>query len=318
KDYFNKDIPHLDQIVFEVGQDPSVALLRLQKGEVDILGDPIPPARFLEVKNDPKYKHLIVEGPQLQTGYVTMNVNTKPFDNVKVRQAVNMAINKQRVIKIINGRAIPAVQPLPPLMPGYDKNYKGYPYDPKGAKKLLAEAGYPHGFETELYATNTDPNPRIAQSIQQDLAAIGIKANLKTLAQSAVIEAGGGGTAPMIWSGGMAWIAGFPRPSDFYGPILGCRRARHGGWNWAWYCNKDLDKEAAAADAMTDPARAKEREEAWRKIFIRIMADAPWAPVFHEQRFTMHTARVKGSDKLFVDPIQVPVHYKALWVSDGQ
>ncbi len=128
----------------------------------------------------------------------------------------------------------------------------------RGAKKLLAEAGHPDGFETELYAMNTDPNPRIAQAIQQDLAAIGIKANIQSLAQANVIAAGGEKDgAPMIWSGGMGWIADFPDPSNFYGPILGCGGAVAGGWNWSWYCNEDLDKLAAEADSITDPARLR-------------------------------------------------------------
>ena len=105
----------------------------------------------------------------------------KPFDDLKVRQAVNMAINKKRIIQIINGRAEVANQVLPPSLPGYDKDFQGYPYDPAKAKALLAEAGHPDGFSTELYATDTDPQPRIAQAIQQDLAAIGIKADIKSL-----------------------------------------------------------------------------------------------------------------------------------------
>ncbi len=228
-DYYQAGLPKMDQITFEVGQEPLVALLRLQRGEVDILGDGIPPAKFLEVKNDPANAKLIVEGGQLHTGYVTMNVKMKPFDNKKVRQAVNMAINQDRVVRIINGRAVPANQPLPPAMPGYDKDYKGYAFDPAKAKALLAEAGFPDGFETELYAMNTDPNPRIAQAIQQDLAAIGIKAEIKSLAQSTVIDAGGkADQAPMIWSGGMAWIADFPDPSNFYGPHPWVRRRSAG------------------------------------------------------------------------------------------
>ena len=212
REYYKTGLPRLDQIVFEVGQEPTVALLRLQRGEVDILGDGIPPARFLQVKKDPKFEGMIIEGGQLHTGYLTMNVRMKPFDNVKVRQAVNVAINKKRVCQIVNNRAIPANQPLPPAMPGYDKAYKGYPYDPGKAKTLLAEAGYPQGFTTELFANNTDPNPRIAQAIQRDLAEIGIKAEIKTLAQSTVIAAGGeADQAPMIWSGGMAWIADYSR-----------------------------------------------------------------------------------------------------------
>ena len=308
-DYWIEGIPYLDKITFEVGQEPIVALLRLQKGEVDIPGDGIPPAKFQEVMNDPEQAKHVVEGGQLQTGYITMNVNTPPLDKVEVRQAINMAINKDRIVQIINGRAVPANQPLPPSMPGYTKDYKGYPYDPEKAKAMLAEAGLPDGFETELYAMNTDPNPRIAQAIQQDLAAIGIKASIKSLAQANVIEAGGNGSAPMIWSGGMAWIADFPDPSNFYGPILGCGGAVPGGWNWSWYCNKDLDAEAAKSDAMADPAQADERIAMWRDIFTKIMGDAPWVPVFNEQRYTIRSPRIDAPDELLVDPVHIPVHY---------
>ena len=129
----------------------------------------------------------------------TMNVRMPPFDNVLVRKAVNMAINKDRIVRIINGRAVPANQPLPPTMPGYVEDYEGYAFDPDKAKALLADAGLADGFETEMYVMNTDPNPRIAQAIQQDLAAIGIKVDIKSLAQANVIDAGGNGTAPMIW-----------------------------------------------------------------------------------------------------------------------
>ena len=319
KEYWNKGLPKLDQINFEVGQEPVVALLRLQKGEVDVAGDGIPPAKFLEVKNDPNYARLIVEGGQLNTDYLTMKVTMKPFDNVKVRQAVNMAINKERIVKIINGRAVPANQPLPPSMPGYDKNFTGYKYDVDGAKKLLAEAGFPDGFATELYANNTDPNPRIAQAIQQDLAAIGIKAEIKALAQANVIAAGGEpDQAPMVWSGGMAWIADFPDPSNFYGPILGCSGAVKGGWNWSYYCNKDLDARATAADSMTDPAKKAEREAAWRGIFTDIMKDAPWVPIMNEQRFTIRSERLGGPDSIFVDPVHIPVNFDQVYAKDVQ
>lgn len=317
--YYKPGLPRLDQITFEIGQEPLVALLRWEQGEVDILGDPIPPAKFLEIKNNPDYQDNLVEGGQLHTGYVTMNVNVPPFDNVKVRQAVNHAINKDRIVRIINGRAVPANQPLPPAMPGYAKDYAGYDYSPEKAKALLAEAGITGEVETTLFANNTDPNPRIAQAIQQDLAAIGIKAELKTLAQANVIAAGGEERgAPMIWSGGMAWIADFPDPSNFYGPILGCAGAVPGGWNWAWYCNKELDALAAEADAMVDPAKAPDRLALWSRIFTSIMADAPWAPVFNEQRFTLRSDRLGGPDAIFVDPVHIPVHYDEVYARDAQ
>jgi len=319
KDYYVKDMPHIDGFTVEVGQEPLVALLRLQKGEVDIAGDGIPPAKYLEIKNSADGAKMIVDGEQLNTGYVTLNTKIKPFDNVKVRQAVNMAINKERVTRILNGRATPANQPLPPLIPGYDKSFKGYAYDVAKAKALLAEAGFPNGFETVLYSTNTDPQPRIAQAIQQDLAAVGIKAEVRALAQANVISAGGTeGEAPMIWSGGMAWIADFPDPSNFYGPILGCAGAVPGGWNWSWYCNKDLDAKAAEADSMTDPVKSAERNKMWSAIYDKIMEDAPWAPVFNEQRFTIRSARMGGADNLYVDPVHVFINYDNVYVKDVQ
>ncbi|OBY03418.1 peptide ABC transporter substrate-binding protein [Rhizobium leguminosarum bv. trifolii] len=314
KDYFVKGVPYIDSFKVEVGQEPLVALLRLQKGEVDIAGDGIPPAKFLEIKNSADGAQMIVDGEQLHTGYITLNTKVKPFDNVKVRQALNMAINKDRITRILNGRATPANQPLPPLMPGYDKSFTGYAYDVAKAKALLAEAGYPDGFETVLYSTNTDPQPRIAQAIQQDLAAVGVKAEVRALAQANVISAGGTeGEAPMIWSGGMAWIADFPDPSNFYGPILGCAGAVPGGWNWSWYCNADLDKRAVAADSMSDPAKAAERTAAWGKVFTDIMADAPWIPVINERRVVAKSLRMGGADNIYIDPTRV-INYDAIYV----
>ncbi|KQV70369.1 ABC transporter substrate-binding protein [Rhizobium sp. Root1220] len=315
KDYFVKDVPHIDSFKVEVGQEPLVALLRLQKGEVDIAGDGIPPAKFLEIKNSADGPKMIVDGEQLHTGYITLNTKVKPFDNVKVRQAVNMAINKERVSRILNGRATPANQPLPPLMPGYDKSFTGYAFDVAKAKALLAEAGLADGFETVLYSTNTDPQPRIAQAIQQDLAAIGVKAEVRALAQANVIAAGGTeGEAPMIWSGGMAWIADFPDPSNFYGPILGCSGAVAGGWNWSWYCNEALDKRAVEADSMSDPAKSAERIATWGKIFTDIMADAPWVPVINERRVVAKSLRMGGADNVYIDPTRV-INYDAIYVN---
>ncbi|WP_323803005.1 ABC transporter substrate-binding protein [Sulfitobacter litoralis] len=319
QDYWREGLPYLDSVTFEVGQEPIVALLRLQNGEVDVPGDGIPPAKFQEVMGDPEQAARVIEGGQLHTGYITLNVKMAPFDNVDVRKAVNMAINKERITQVINGRAVPATQPLPPSMPGYTEGYEGYPYDPEAAKALLAEAGYSDGFETELFVMNTDPNPRIAQAIQQDLSKIGVKATIQSLAQASVIAAGGeADQAPMIWSGGMAWIADFPDASNFYGPILGCDGAVQGGWNWSWYCNADADAMAVKADSMTDPAMVDERLKMWSDVYIAVMEDAPWVPVFNEQRYTMKSERMGGDDKLYVDPVSIPVNYDYVYVNDVQ
>lgn len=316
-DYWRKGLPYLDTITFEVGQEPIVALLRLQKGEVDIPGDGIPPAKFQEVMADPEQKARVIEGGQLHTGYITLNVKMPPFDNLGVRKAVNMAINKERIIQVINGRAVPATQPLPPSMPGYTDGYDGYAFDPEAAKALLAEAGFPDGFETELFVMNTDPNPRIAQAIQQDLANIGIKAAIQSLASANVIAAGGEeNQAPMIWSGGMAWIADFPDASNFYGPILGCDGATVGGWNWSWYCNEELDAMATKADSITDASMVDDRLKMWSDVYMAVMEDAPWVPVFNEQRFTMKSKRMGGADALYVDPVSIPINYDYAYVTE--
>ncbi|MFN3278574.1 MAG: ABC transporter substrate-binding protein [Paracoccus hibiscisoli] len=315
EDYWRDGVPYLDGITFEVGQEPVVALLRLQQGEVDVPGDGIPPAKFQEVMNDPDQAARVVEGGQLHTGYITLNVGMEPFDQLAVREAVNMAINKDRIVQVINGRAVPATQPLPPSMPGYTQGFDGFAYDPEGAKAKLAEAGLADGFTTQLYVMNTDPNPRIAQAIQQDLSAIGVEVEIRSLAQANVIEAGGAGEAPMIWSGGMAWIADFPDPSNFYGPILGCAGAGDGGWNWSRFCDEGIDAMATEADSFTDPT-APERLELWSQVYQQVMAQAPWVPVFNEQRYTMKSARMGGDDALYVDPVSIPVNYDYVYVTE--
>jgi ABC-type transport system substrate-binding protein len=314
-EYFRQR-PNLDQFTIEIGQEPLVAILRLQKGEVDIAGDGIPPAKYLEMKNSPDSAQMIVDRDQLETSYITMNTTKKPLDDVRVRQAINMAMNKDRIVKIINGRATVANQVLPPGMAAYDKSYKGYPYDIEGAKKLMADAGLKDGFSTVLYAMNTDPNPRIAQAIQQDLAAIGIKAEIKALAQPEVIAAGGNkDQAALTWSGGMGWIADFPDGSDFYGPILGCGGAIPGGWNWSWFCDKSFEDRATKADAMSDPKQREERAKIWAKIFTDIQTQAaPWVPVFNERRIVAKSKRMGGPDQVYIDPTRV-INYEAIYAT---
>jgi ABC-type transport system substrate-binding protein len=267
---------------------------------------------------NPKTKDLIVMGDLLQTGYLTMLVTKPPFDNPLVREAVNLAIDKERIVRLINNRGVPANQLLPPLMPGYDSDFVGLKHDPARAQELLAEAGHPNGFTTELYAMNVGPNPRIAQAIQQDLARIGISAELNVMSQSVVIEAGGQGAAPLLWSGGMAWISDYPDPSGFYWPILSCKGAVPGGWNWAKHCDEALDSRGEQADAMVTPELAEKRIELWRSIFSETAAQMPWAPIFHEQGVLIHSERIGGDPVYFVSPVHTPIWYEYLYAEDAQ
>ncbi len=117
----------------------------------------------------------------------------------------------------------------------------------------------------------------------------------------------------------MAWLADYPDPSDFYGPILGCSGAAEGGWNWAKYCNDTLDQRGATADAMVTAEQQGARVEAWKGIFNDVMKDAPWVPIFNERRFTIHSARLGGDTAIFTDAIHVPLgNYDYMYAKDAQ
>jgi ABC-type transport system substrate-binding protein len=307
------DRPYIDKITLQFGLEPVTAVLRIEKGEADILGEIFPPAKFAEVSQNPAYKDRFVTAGQLNTNYMTMNFNVKPFDDVRVRQAINMAVNKQRLVQVLNNRGTVTAQILPAAMGGFDPNYKGYPYDPEKAKALLKEAGLENGFSTEMYFQSVDPWPRMAQSVQQDLAQIGIKVELRGLDLSAFVGiAGKPNGAPMTLT---EWYADFPDPSNFYTPILGCGSAVEGGYNWSFYCNKDLDARARAADAITDPARAQERLDAWGKLMAEIMdKDAAWVPLFNPNRYSLRSEKLQGETILFQDIISQPFAFDAVWV----
>ena len=313
-DYYQQGLPHLDEVHINVGIEPITAFLQFQRGEVDVLGDGIPTAKFNEVLQDPNYKDQIVTGPRLRTTFIAIKTTQKPLDDKRVRQAINYAINKARVVQLIAGRATATSQILPPLMAAYDPDYQGYAYDPQKAKALLAEAGYPDGFSTEFYASNTEPDPRLAQAMQQDLAAVGIKAELRTLAAAQVrAMAAKPDEAPLVLS---VWGADYPDPSDFYLPLLTC--AARGAWNWAYYCRAEVDAKASEANATADPARDADRIAQWKAVYRIVMDDAPWVPVYNDKRVVLRSKRLAGPEGAFVAPVLPLIDYAQVYVNDAR
>ena len=312
-EYFRPELPYLDGVDVQIGVGPEVALLRLEKGEVDYLGDGIPPGEFVRLTEDPAWENRIVHAVRVHTGYIALNTQLAPFDDVRVRRAVNMAIDKDRIIQLLNGRGVPAVGMLPPLMPGYDPDVKGYDYDPEGAEALLGEAGYPDGFSTFIECISVDPEPKLCESIQNDLKQIGIDLEVRTLSPSTVInDAGTPGKVPMVWSGGLAWIQDYPHPSDFYGPILGCDSAVEGGWNWPMYCNPELDARELAARGMSDWDASMEE---YQEIFQILLDDAVWVPVLHQEDYNAHSDALHGGVRDFLHPVHDIRAYE-LWKSE--
>jgi peptide/nickel transport system substrate-binding protein/oligopeptide transport system substrate-binding protein len=308
--YFFEGRPYIDKITIPVGVAPDVALLRLEKGEIQIMGDPPPGADWARITADQAWKDRIEVEATVNTTYIAINVTAPPFDNVQVRQALNHAIDKQRIVQLLNGRATVANQVLPPLMPGYDASYTGYDYDPDKAKQLLAEAGFPDGFETSIECIAVDPQPKLCESFQQDLAKVGIKLTINTLAAPNVIDDAGNGRTPLVWSGGLAWTQDYPDPDDFYAPILGCDSNVPGGWNWSRYCNEEVHAKSVELLAMTDRSA---RLEAYKPLFKALMDDAVWVPVINGQYTVAHSEKLHGQPTL-----THPEHlfsYETMWMS---
>jgi ABC-type transport system substrate-binding protein len=292
KSYWQAGQPYLDQIDFKVGVDDNAAIQQIQAGQLDILGDPIPSGSFTQITTDPQYQDQVAKLTMVATSYLFMDTqqpNNGPLSKPAVRQAIEWAIDKENVIKILHGAATRAECIFPPDLPGYDPNCKPYGFDQAKAKQMLADAGYPNGFESTLYTDTTDPDPQIAQSLQQDLAAIGVKVNIVTEEFATFLDRIE--TPHKAPFGYVGWFQDYPDPSDFIDPLLSCATAVQGGANAPLYCNKDVDQMAAAAKGEVDSAK---RLKAYQDIQARIMADAPWVPIFHQQWVTMISKRLNN------------------------
>jgi ABC-type transport system substrate-binding protein len=309
-DYFYEGLPYLDKVTIQVGVAPDVALLRLEQGEIHMMGDPPPGADWTRITSDPAWANRIERAPQVNTTYIAINTSVEPFDQLEVRQALNHAIDKQRIVQLLNGRATVASQILPPLMPGHDPTYTGYAFDPERARQLLAEAGLEGGFETSIECIAVDPQPRLCESFQQDLANVGITLAINTLAAPNVIDDAGNGRTPLTWSGGLAWTQDYPDPDDFYSPILGCVSNVPGGWNWSRYCNEELDAQFQELLGMTN---REERIEAYKPLFQALMDDAVWVPVINGEYDVAHAEKLHGQPTL-THPEHLFV-YETMWMS---
>jgi peptide/nickel transport system substrate-binding protein/oligopeptide transport system substrate-binding protein len=290
--YWQQGQPYLDTIDYRTGQDDIGMLQQIEAGTLDLMGDPMPPAQFTDVTTNPDYKDQIVHHTLVNVDYVFMDTqmpNNGPFSNVKVRQAVNYAIDKDAILQITHGAGVAAQCIYPPDLSSFDSSCNPYPHDVAKAKQLMQDAGFGSGFETKFYTDTTDPDPQIGASIQQDLAAIGIKTNIVSQEFATFLDTiETPHAAPIGWVG---WFQDYPDPSDFIDPILSCASAVKGGANAALYCNKDIDAEAAAAKGEPDQAK---RIAAYKDIQTKIMADAPWAPFRTQEWYTLIGKDVGG------------------------
>jgi ABC-type transport system substrate-binding protein len=306
--YWDTGKPYLDTIKFDLTANPSTALLRLQRGEVDVLGDGIPAADYQRTVQDPTWSKYVYDASVIANYYVFMNVNEKPFTDVKVRQAVNYAIDTARLQKLLAGQAKALNQVLPEGMPGHQADKQFYTFDPAKAKQLLAEAGFPNGFKVTFYGHNVEPFPKLAQAVQNDLAAVGIDASIKLMDKATYWTFI---SLPQSHAGiGLTdWYMDFPDPSDFVGPLF--THPIEGGSNASFYKNAEVEKLYAASSSELDPAK---RIAMFVQMQDLIMADAPAAILYQPVFNGMFGKDVGG---YYYHPVW-NLQFQEMWKLDGK
>lgn len=268
----------IDTLVFSITPDVSVRLAKLKSGECQVMPYPSP-ADVPAMKKDPNIK--VLEQPGLNIAYLAFNTTKKPYDDKRVRQAVNFAINKKAIIDAVYlGLGVAAKDPIPPVMWSYNDKVKDYPYDPAQAKKLLAEAGQPNGFETDLWYMPVqrpyNPNAkRIAELMQADLAKVGIQAKLVTFEWGEYRKRLQQGEPMMAQFG---WTGDNGDPDNFLYTLLGCASAKIGGGNAARWCYKPFDDLVTEAQRTAD---IKKRTALYEKAQVIFKEEAPWYTIAH-------------------------------------
>jgi dipeptide transport system substrate-binding protein len=290
-DGYWKGTQPIDDLVFSITPNAAVRLTKLRAGECHVMAFPNPGDRG-SIEADPSLELLTQEG--LNIGYLAMNTGKFPFDDLRVRRAINMAIDKEAIIEAVyRGAGVVAKNPIPPTLWSYNDDIEAYPYDPAAAQQLMIEAGLAEGFDTDLWyipvSRPYNPNgKRVADLVQYDLARIGIRARLVTdewAAYRSKLQAGEPSMALYGWTGDNG------DPDNFLHVLLGCTSARPGGNNIAKWCDPEYDALVTEAKQTSDRAT---REALYRKAQEIFHQQAPWVPLAHSVVMMATRANVTG------------------------
>lgn len=268
----------IDDLIFSITPDASVRWAKLQKGECHVMPYPNP-ADLPAIRKDANV--VVMEQPGLNIGYLAYNTTKKPFDDVRVRKAVNMAINKKAIVDAVYlGTGVPATNPIPPTQWSYNKAIKDDAFNPEEAKKLLAAAGLKDGFATDLWAMPVqrpyNPNAkRIAELMQADLAKVGIKAEIKSFEWGEYRKRMQSGEHQM---GMLGWTGDNGDPDNFLNTLLGCSSAKQNGSNVAKFCYQPFEDLIQKAKVVSNPA---ERAKLYEKAQVIFKEQAPWFTIAH-------------------------------------
>ena len=290
--YWKKGYPKVDTITWKPVVDNNSRAAMMQTGEAHFTF-PVPyeVAEVLKTKPDLD----VVAAPSIVLRYLSMNTQQKPFDNPKVRQAIAYAINKDAVAKVaFSGYAAPA-EGVVPAGVEYAVKLGPWPNDVAKAKQLLTEAGYPNGFETELWsAYNHTTAQKVTQVLQQQLQQIGIKTRITLLEAGQRVEKVESWqdpkTAPVrLYYVG--WSTSTGEADWALRPLLD-----GGSWpprlfNTAYYKNDKVDADIKGAQLTTNSA---EKARLYKDAQEQIWADAPWAPLVTERLLSANNKKLSG------------------------
>jgi peptide/nickel transport system substrate-binding protein len=279
--------PPVDRLVIRVIPEPSVQLAELEAGNVHIMEAVQAP--FLDrIRQNSQLK--LITSPGMANLMIFFNFGVPQFSDIRVRQAFNYAIDRQKLVDtILGGTALVANGAFPPGVVGYDPTVGVYAYDPEKAKQLLAAAGLANGLETTLGIEAT-PNqyniagPALAQVIQANLNAVGITANVQQLDSAAFQAAGRKGDLPLGITG---IISANSDPSQF----LQGSFTTDGIVNYGKFGNKDLDSEILAAQQVLEAA---DRQTTYRNLHAKIMDLVPGVFLTYQNQLVATRANVKG------------------------
>jgi peptide/nickel transport system substrate-binding protein len=282
--------PKIKRIIFQVVPDASVRLLKLQRGEAQIDAD-VTTQDVISSAGSKTVKQLKQPG-QLING-IGITTDVKPLNDVRVRQALNYAIDRKTLAKtLFKGVGTPMTSYLPPPVWSFDKSLKGYSYNPAKAKQLLAKAGYPNGFSVDLLGYQ---NPRgynsaggqLAVAVQQYLKAIGVTANVQYMDFGAFLTKTRSGTYHGLYMTG--WSGDNGDPDDFLYELFASQSIPVG--NTSHLRDKTLDKLLIKA---RETSKKSARTKLYKQAQVRLNRDAPWIFGTYTKQVRLVTPNVHG------------------------
>jgi peptide/nickel transport system substrate-binding protein len=288
---------HYENIDVKVIHNTETAVNEVIAGKLDWMEAPPPPDRYHELSERFEGTQLLVS-PQIDVYYFWMNTQEAPFDDVKVRQAVNYAVDPAALERIYGGLLKSVQQVLPEAMPGH-KTFRLYPHDLKKAKEMIAAAD-PAERKVTVWTDDYTPNKQAGEYYEDVLREIGLQPTLKVLSTANYTTVIGNSSTPDLDTGWAAWYMDYPHPNDYFQPQLsGESIAATANANYSRFSDPKIDREIAKLG--TEPL-GPPQEKAYARMDREVMEQAPWAPFGTAEMITFVSSKI-DSEKLVVSPV---------------